>query len=261
MTVFERNIQVFEDTRNRSQTEYASETLNMQSGVSVYTEPENLRVKSRRKAQYVEFDDRSTIAAAFRLSQFKDVEKIGVLNFADALEPGGLVKRGELTQEESLCRCSNLYEGLILTRCIKEYYEYNQSLGHHIYSNRLIYSPNVLVFKHDSTHTLMYNPFFVDMITCPSPSVECDESILITRITGILKAAGANGVTNIVLGAWGCGAFGQDAEVMGKCFGIALKKCNYFKSVCFAIKPTSSTSGDFCNLYEFSRSFDRVYER
>ena len=46
--------------------------------------------------------------------------KTAALNFADAYTPGGLVLFGVKTQEEDLCRSSNLYESLTLP-IIKNY--------------------------------------------------------------------------------------------------------------------------------------------
>lgn len=258
MGVYEENIRVFEHTRSMSQVKYSVETEAMQCGVKVYEDPYNLTVKPRKGKPSILFDKKSTIAAAVELSKAKKVGKIGVLNFADALVPGGLVEVGEVTQEESLCRCSNLYEGLILRRCMENYYRYNQSLRSQIYSDRLIYSKDVLIFKHDSTHTPVDRPFYVDMITCPSPSCPCDNDILIHRIIGILRAAGHNGVTDIVLGAWGCGAFGQDAVTMGRNFGVALKECNYFKTVTFAIIVAIKAT-DSGNFYDFQDGFRDEY--
>ena len=38
------------------------------------------------------------------------------------------------------------------------------------------------------------------------------------RIVGMLKCAAYFGYKNLVLGAWGCGAFGNDAHVMSDLF-------------------------------------------
>lgn len=258
MSIYDRNIQVFADTRAQSHDKYAAETENMLCGVKVYTEPAELVVEPYYGLQEVMFENRSTIAAAVWLnSVIKERHKIGILNFADALVPGGLVETGEVTQEESICRCSNLYEGLILNRCMQQYYGYNRSTGNSVYSDRLIYSPNVLIFKHDSSHTAVKRPFYVDVITCPAPSCKCSEDILIHRIQGIINSAAANGVTDIVLGAWGCGAFGQDAKTIGRCFGTVLKDCNYFRNVCFAIISVVQAT-DAGNDYYFQEGFREV---
>lgn len=259
--VQERNIRIFADTRKRSKSRYLQDTERMICDVKVYSEPADLRVPARDILPKVSFVSEGTVAAAFhsRESDY-DTKKICMLNFADALTPGGLVEIGEVTQEECLCRCSNLYESLILSRCMSQYYKYNQDFGNHLYSDRLIYSPGVLFFKHDTTYSQMQHPFKADVITCPAPSTHCNIDILIYRIKGILRAAGANGVETIVLGAWGCGAFGQDASVVGKAFGIALQECNYFSEVIFAIIEVVKST-DAGNMELFIEGFSKVYKQ
>jgi len=55
----------------------------------------------------VEVIEDTTFSAARRLKM--QFDRVGVLNFASPVNPGGGVTRGALAQEECLCRSSNLY--------------------------------------------------------------------------------------------------------------------------------------------------------
>lgn len=252
---WEENIQVFKDTRGLSLTTYKEQTEKAKAGTTVYTDPLSLKVKNKDTEQYVEFKAMGTISGAYEIN-FRG-GRVGVLNFADALEPGGLVLQGEVTQEECLCRCSNLYECLIQDFCMKDYYIYNETAPMHVYSDRVIYSRDVLVFKDDIDYSRYNEPFYCDVITCPSPSTQVKEEILYNRILGILNTARYNEVQNIVLGAWGCGAFGQDATVVGRCFAKALTRYNFFEQVIFAVRP-SYTGERPANLTKLKLGFHSV---
>ena len=52
-------------------------------------------------------------------------KKIGVLNFGSAKRPGGGVKNGAISQEESICRASTLYSCLKTDYLNDNYYSYH----------------------------------------------------------------------------------------------------------------------------------------
>ena len=89
----------------------------------------------------------TTLQAAQALAAKVDEDSIGVLNFASAKNPGGGFLRGASAQEESLARTSSLYLALTEERFINGFYDYNRRGRSGVYSNRLIYSPRVTVFK------------------------------------------------------------------------------------------------------------------
>ena len=64
------------------------------------------------------------------------------------------------------------------------------------------------------------------------------EGILRERALKILEVAEVNGHKNIILGAWGCGAFGNDPEQIARVFMFALNKFPAFEHVCFAVYDT-----------------------
>lgn len=93
------------------------------------------------------FANCTTLQAAERLAQIFDQARIGVLNFASAKNPGGGFLRGSCAQEESLARSSALYHCLKQPFIHKNFYDYHRRGRTGLYSNRMIYSPKVTVFK------------------------------------------------------------------------------------------------------------------
>lgn len=255
MNIYDRNIRVFKENRTLSLGEFKQDTINLINNTTVYTNTVCNNLTKLRKAPEIYFETLGTISALVLYA--KRNKRSAVLNFADALTPGGLVNYGEVTQEEDICRCSNLYESLVSQDCLVHYYNYNRDLNSSVYSDRVIYSKGVRLLRYDSTYTFVPEPFYFDVITCPAPSVPVPVNILLNRIKGFLNVARSNKVDTIVLGAWGCGAFGQDAYVVGSCFGKILASNNYFSNIVFAIKDIDG-KGNFDKFYS---GFYSTYNR
>ena len=166
------------------------------------------------------------------------------LNFAAATNPGGGFLTGARAQEEYLCRSSALY------LAIKDspMYAAHRREGHKRYSDAMIYSPDVPVFR-DDDHTLLPSPYLASFITSAAPltkHLHPEElvhipEILRERIRKILTVAQTHGHDSLVLGAWGCGAFGNDGHLVANLFHQALETAfkGAFKEVTFAIVDTS----------------------
>ena len=254
-------VQIFNDTRNMSNIKYAEDTANAKKLAKVVDIEDADILMNMAKKQKIVFCNTGTVNAGYVESLTKEqYDNVAILNFADAIIPGGLVLYGAPTQEENICRCSNLYETLL--EC-PLYYNLNRVLGTSEYLDVMIYSPNVLVFKDDVTYQQV-NPVYMDVITCPAPSCRMSdkraEEIFTRRIRKILIAAQKQGVNKIVLGAWGCGAFGQDPSVVGKCFAKVLKDVNAFDKVIFAIR-SSQGMNEHSNYDEFKKAFESEYRR
>jgi len=170
--------------------------------------------------------------------------KVVSLNFASATQPGGGFLTGARAQEEYLCRSSALY------LAIKDspMYAYHRREGHNRYSDAMIYSPDVPVFR-DDDHGLLPAAYRASFITSAAPltkhlhpeELTLVADILRKRIWKILTVAQAHGHDSLVLGAWGCGAFGNDGNQVAALFRWALEDDfkGAFKEVTFAIVDTS----------------------
>src|SRR5262249_51633054 len=103
----------------------------------------------------------TTLSTARRLSEGYGAGHVALLNFASARNPGGGFLSGSQAQEESLARASGLCE--CLSR-ITDYYEANRRQRSALYTDHIIFSPGVPVFRDDDDR-LLDEPWCVSMIT------------------------------------------------------------------------------------------------
>ncbi|MET4105278.1 TIGR02452 family protein [Hymenobacter sp. UYP22] len=195
----------------------------------------------------------TTLEAAAHLTA--EFSKVAGLNFASARNPGGGFLNGSQAQEESLARSSGLYP------CLKQFsqmYSHNSRAGSTgLYSDYLVYSPAVPVFRGEAGEWLA-QPFPLDIITAPavnagalrrnSPELLPQlEPVMRYRLRLVLAAATRHGVEALILGAWGCGVFGNDPAQVARLFAEALADPairNRFRRIDFAIfdpKPPHAT--------------------
>jgi uncharacterized protein (TIGR02452 family) len=163
------------------------------------------------------------------------------LNFANGLQPGGGFLHGSQAQEEVLCRSSALHATLVHDPM----YAYHSANRPSESSDWMIYSPNVPVFKNDDG-TPLEAPWLCSFITCAAPyapHVGIDQSakMLKARIHRVFEVTHAHGYESLVLGAWGCGAFGNDPYQVAGHFREAISGpfLGCFSDVVFAITDWS----------------------
>jgi uncharacterized protein (TIGR02452 family) len=192
---------------------------------------------SVRADPVVEVTGESTLAAARRVGG-----DLACLVFASARNPGGGFLNGAQAQEESLARSSALYPCL---RAAGDFYAHHRANPELTYSDRVIYSPSVPVFR-DDKGALLEESYEVAFLTAAAPNRSAIErnqpqhlpdvpAILTRRASRILAVAAAHGHRRLVLGAWGCGVFGNDPATVAEAFAVALRDCPWFDEVIFAV--------------------------
>jgi uncharacterized protein (TIGR02452 family) len=189
---------------------------------------------------------------------------IGLLNFASARSPGGGFLNGAKAQEEDLCRCSGLYPCLLM--CMK-YFDVNRNQESMLYTDYSIFSPNVPFFKVRSTGDFLQTPIPISVITAPAPNTVrymerkgSDESELrdtfLRRWENVLCIAREEGIKRLLLGAWGCGAFGGDPVLVSQTAKEAIREYGKgFEKIVFAIPDTKGVSR--VNFDTFRETFAR----
>ena len=219
----------------------------------------------------VTVSDLDSVSALFAFRE--PGRKIAVLNFASYKEPGGRFLDGSTAQEESLCHASNLYEVLAQERLF--YAWNNQFKNRSLYFNRALYSANVTFFhpslmpEENMTQKQLDacrgNAILADVITCAAPNKYAAQKYcgvsdaentkaLQERIRFVLDIAELNQVATLILGAYGCGVFGQDPEEAAGIFKTLLSSGRYhFGLVVFAVPggPSDMNHMAFQNTFAY----------
>lgn len=201
--------------------------------------------------------DRS-FQAAMRLHEENPEAKIAVMNFANAFQAGGGVTTGAGAQEECLCRTSTLYPLLYNWTMKNSFYKYHRDKGSPRASDSLIYTEGVVICKTDEDmpeRMPQEDWVTVDVITIAAPDLRIKSNIHVPDIGGrtfmnnaelfgyhvkraihMLTCAAAKGADILVLGAFGCGAFQNDPEVVARAYKTALQEFpKVFERIEFAV--------------------------
>lgn len=208
----------------------------------------------------IEVTAEKTGEAARRLVEVEGERRVLALNFASAKNPGGGFLGGAKAQEEDLARCSALY-ACLLTQ--PHYYAANRELDSMLYTDHLIYSPDVPFFR-DEQLELLEQPYLTSLITAPAPNAgealrrEPEarpriREVLRARALKVLQVAAHQAHRTLVLGAWGCGVFRNDPHEAAEAFDLALKALpGAFERVVFAVYERN---GEGPNLRAFRERF------
>lgn len=186
--------------------------------------------------------------------------RVLALNFASARNPGGGFLSGSGAQEESLARSSALYATQTSERAAV-LYETNRRARSCLYSHHMLLAPAVPVFRLDDG-ALLDKPYALDILTAPAVNAgvvrqrEADAQALIERtmrerIDRILAVASTARCDELVLGAYGCGVFGNEPELVAALFADLLATRyagDTFARVTFAIYA-SKGQGDVVDMF------------
>ena len=228
---------------------------------NLYSEPVQITVSKKRSYEAA--------------SAYKN-QKVCVHNFASASNPGGGVAMGASAQEECLCRCSTLYPCLNTSEMWDGFYTPHRNAQNPIHNDDIIYTPGVVVIKTDTESPELMKEedwYKVNVITCAAPNlgrhpgnrynsgdgneaVEAAKSELMAihekRLRRILDVAALEGNEVVILGAFGCGAFCNDPEVVAQAAKKVIADYRYmFRTIEFAVYCRPWDEGNYL-------VFDRV---
>lgn len=181
-----------------------------------------------------------------------------VLNMANENHPGGGWIGGALAQEEDLFLCST-YD---LSLNDDYFIDKERTWSYPIKKSGAIYSPGVLVFRNPKDYSILpkNQRYFVDFIAAAaicSPKLmekqnssgtyfnEQDLNLTLEKIRTIFRVALLNNHSTLLLGAFGCGAFGNNPYDIAICFKYILNELefkNVFKNIYFGIIDNQRTN-------------------
>ncbi len=262
--MFEKTIEYFENGKGKlSREEYTEAKVFLPDEVDEICSKEFETANNEKKCCFSVSNDDSYTAARKLAEKYKE-NRVLVLNFANPVNIGGGVEFGARAQEEDLCRKSSLFLS-ISGKDAENYYTYNRSLETFLGSDAIIISPNVEIIK-DENGNMLENSVNVAVMTCAAPYIRDGlegltqqeyEEMFYSRIVKMLKIAYYLNYRVFVLGAWGCGAFYNDASLVSdlfyKAFGELEQNGINFRHIEFAIL---SRSKEQYNYKEFARNFE-----
>jgi uncharacterized protein (TIGR02452 family) len=169
--------------------------------------------------------------------------RVALLNFASPITPGGGWLRGSRAQEESLARAS------ALAHCLSDdiwYYD-SRHARNPFYDDTVIVTPQVPFFRQHEGD-LLATPWQADVLTAAAvharavrrymPARESEiPRIMLGRAIAVLRAACTLDADVLVLGAWGCGNFGNAPTLIATVFREAfnLVDMRTFAQIDFAV--------------------------
>lgn len=198
---------------------------------------------------------------------------VAVLNMASPMRPGGGFLDGANSQEEFLCARTSLFPSLW-----DSFYRLPE-VG-------AIYTPDVLVFR-DSTpeanDLAKRDRYFLDVVsagmfrfpdsrgrsedresscTCGVSYCDTDRELVTRKMKAVMRIAESKGAERLVLGAWGCGAYGNPVKEVAKIWRKVIaggprqrrpnaERWDGIKEIIFAIPDRSM-------VREFERAFTDI---
>lgn len=200
----------------------------------------------------IEVVNETTLEGISRIRATNTTSRVFALNFASAKNAGGGFLGGAQAQEESLARSSALYASLLKS---PKYYARHRNASSLLYSHSMILSPECPIFRDDAGNVLDA-PQFVTWITSPAPNagairqntpadIPRIQPVLEERAEMVLALAAHHDCEVLVLGAWGCGVFRNDPQMVAEVFAELLKPegrwVKRFARVVFSVLDRSKT--------------------
>ena len=199
----------------------------------------------------------TTTKAVYNAYKYYPGCNISILNFADGEAIGGGYLKGSDAQEEDLCRkIPELYTSLLHSK--KECYPFGPSTSYGY--SRVLFTRNMLIkrdknLKYIKNHNKWRN---VSVVSAAAPNIgykneDYDVAKIKNTIDNIFNVPyHVNKDKILILGAWGCGAFGNDPVEIASLFRDAILKgaASNYTAIYFAIPGVHNDSTSH-NSYVF----------
>lgn len=276
-----QRIEVFHDTLNwiQSDKDLSSSVDKAKKNTEVFYEDDypDFSIDNTYETDIIVTGDRS-FQAAMRLVSDNPGSKVAVMNFANAFHAGGGVDKGASAQEECLCRTSTLYPLLYRKTLYNSFYKYHKDKNSPKATDSLIYTGGVVICKTDEDLPKRMDKkdwVEVDVITIAAPDLRKNSNVYFGLVNGgsnmndaelfgyhvkraihMFTVAASKGADILVLGAFGCGAFQNNPEVVARAYKITIQEFpKVFRKIEFAVY---CPPGGSKNYEVFSSTFKEV---
>lgn len=249
----EKRAEIARKHTKEMKVKYEDEIASSVKRTEIYDTEFKCRKAVKDGNSYIFVDDIDSVSAIFKYAE----DKTAVLNFSSYKNPGGMFLNGSKAQEECLCHESFLYN--VLSQFTIGFYKWNNhNKNRALYLNRGMYSPDIIFESEVSS-------IKCDVITCAAPnksaaqkyqnvSNEINSTTLRSRISYLLDIAKENEVNTLILGAYGCGVFGQDTMEVAQIFKELLETTHR----CFNVVVFAIPKGRDDNYEKFKRVFNKI---
>jgi len=249
--------------------------------------PSNCRLRIRLRntdslnaaRQLTHYSRRASIASPSTKTHAngKPYPNVCLLNMASPRRPGGGFLDGAISPEEFLCLRSTLYPSLW-----NDFYRLPDVGG--------VMTPDVLVFRDsspDAEDLQKRDRFFVDVISAsmirfPGPNgsrihregeedrggcscgvsyCDRDRDLVTRKMRAVLRMAQKQGAEKLVLGAWGCGAYGNPVREVAKLWKNVLCGSRQGSEDWAGINEVVFAISDRSMLRQFERCFADIIPR
>ena len=261
MSTSTQRIEVFQDTQNwiQNDPDLSASLSSAKKKTTVFYEDDYPAFDgSKTRDTIITVSGDRSYQAAMKLHREDPDAKIAVMNFAHAFHAGGGVVKGAGAQEECLCRTSTLYPLLYRRKLRDSFYKHHHDLNTPKASDSLVYTEGVIICKTDEDLPKRMSKedwVTVDVITIAAPDLREKSNKYAPLVDGgtymnnaelfgyhvkraihMLTCAAAKGANILVLGAFGCGAFENDPEVVARAYKTALQEFpKVFRKIEFAV--------------------------
>lgn len=242
----EQLISIFEDTKS-----IVESNPEFQISQTIKHTVEGISTPKGHTIANIQTINSDTVSTAL---EFSKKGRTAILNMASYKRPGGGVANGAKAQEECLFRCSNLYKSIS-----NEQYPLNINEG--------LYTRDAVFFKDKDYGRI--EPFKVDVITVaainlskedtPKEVLDSYDVVTMDKMRLMFDMALQNGCSNIILGAWGCGVFGNNPVNIASMFEeVIMKRKNRidssyhecFDNIIFAVINDHNSVGDNFDVFQ-----------
>lgn len=204
----------------------------------------------------IEVTGEDSVSCIHRIA--KDEGALMCLNFASAKNPGGGFLNGAIAQEESLALSSALYSSQLE---VPNFYKTHRGMKSCVYTDGMILSPNVPVFRNHDGDLVPYSTCtFITSAAVNTGVVKQREpeketaipALMLQRMDKLMTLCVHQKIDTLILGAWGCGVFQNDPQMIAELFHKQLegKYKGVFKKVVFAV---------YANNVKFITPFKEVF--